>query len=123
MPPGLGFWSFLNLEELDRFPLPYLTRVREFSVSPWIQENRDLFQNGRIPLVLELSGWSFDNDCTTNRVQGFRSTGTENWGVWYWKGGNPILFSCRRTYRNRSTCWTPYLTTEGYLILLNYVFD
>jgi hypothetical protein len=35
-----------------------LTHVKEFSVSPWIQEIETSFQNGRIPLVLELSGWS-----------------------------------------------------------------
>lgn len=56
-------------------------------MSPWIQENRDLFQNGRNPLVLELSGWNFDNDCTMNRVQGFRAleTRTGGYGIERWK--------------------------------------
>lgn len=50
LPFGLSIWR-----RARPFPLPYLTHVKEFSVSPSIQENRDL-QNGRIPLVLESVG-------------------------------------------------------------------
>lgn len=61
-------------------------------MSPWIQENLDPFQNGRIPLVLELSGWSLKN--IAQRI-GYRAFRTQEQRI-VWNGAgkvNPVSFS------------------------------
>lgn len=118
--PYIALWSLSIWELRWTIPLPYLTHVKEFSVSPWIQENQDL-QNGRILLVLESVGGvrkRLHNEPGT----GFSGPRKRKCRETDWKGG---ISSCSLPVNRlkRSTCWTSCLITRGCLMLLNYAFE
>lgn len=101
--------------------MPYLTHVKEFLLSPWIQENRDL-QNGRIPLVLESvstvrkrlhNKWS--TGLSGPRTGELRGKGLERWKP------HLFFFFLQLNMLKHSTCWTSCLITQGHLILLRYL--